>query len=366
MMFRRPLTFVLLAAITLAPSAAEARVRLENICSIYGQHETQLVGLGLVVGLPGTGDGPKSAPTMRALGAALGLLRNPVSRADLDQSKNVAIVMISATVPKDGLRRGQKLDCRVATLMGATNLRGGRLVATPLEVQDLGGTDGAAGDEVYAVGVAAGEVTLDAASTPTSGRVYNGVQLSRDFVTPFFDQRGVVTLLLDESHSSFHSASEVARVVNAEFSFEARSRNVAKAVGEGAIEVMILDQYRDDPVEFIASLLDVTIEQPHTQARVVVNPRTKTVVVTGEVEISPVVIAHEGLTINVGNVPAADAPSTIPGFVSVANDGDPQSPQQLDDLVNALNGLKVPTEDVIDILRILHDSGKLHAEFVEN
>ncbi len=348
---------VVLAVVFAAVERAEARVRLENVCTIYGQHETQLVGLGLVVGLTNTGDGPKSAPTMRALGAALGLLRNPVTRDDLVESKNVAIVMVSATVPKDGLRRGQKIDCRVSTVMGCRSLRGGRLLATPLEEHDLEG-------EAVAVAVAAGDVSIDDPAVLTTGRVYSGAQLSRDFVTPFFDERGVVTLLLDPSHSGFRAASAVARVVNSEFAFEANSRDVARAVGENAVEVGILDQYRDDPVAFIAELLDVSLDNTQSQARIVVNSRTKSVVVTGDVEISPVVITHDGITVNVGNAPAAEF-ETIPGFVPLSNTADAQ-PQKLQDLVTALNGLKVPTEDVIDILRILSDSGKLHAEFVEN
>src|SRR5690606_16710045 len=108
-------------------------------------------------------------------------------------------------------------------------------------------------------------------------------------VAPFIDkERGhVVTLLLDAAHSSFHAASEVARVLNAEFSFEAGTEQLARAIGPGVVEVILPQQYRESPVEFIAQVLEVGIDNPHTEARVVVNQKTGVVVVTGEVEISP-------------------------------------------------------------------------------
>jgi flagellar P-ring protein precursor FlgI len=89
-------------------------------------------------------------------------------------------------------------------------------------------------------------------------------------------------------------------------------------------------------------------------ARIVVNARQGTIIVTGDVEISPAIIAHQNL-----NVEIADP------FVEVRNQDGRQTPQQLADLVSALNQLKVPTADIIGILRELHSSGRLHAEFIE-
>ncbi|HID21431.1 MAG TPA: flagellar basal body P-ring protein FlgI, partial [Planctomycetaceae bacterium] len=121
-------------------------------------------------------------------------------------------------------------------------------------------------------------------------------------------------------------------------------------------------QYRDSPVDFVAQVLDVGIENPHTQARVVVNSRSQVVIVTGEVEISPVVISHKNLTIEVGPQAAA----TPGGFVVLNQDDGRQPSQQLKQLVNALNQLRVPTSDIISIIRELHRSGKLHAVYDEH
>ena len=114
-------------------------------------------------------------------------------------------------------------------------------------------------------------------------------------------------------------------------------------------------------MKFLALLMEVGVDNPNSQARVVVNTKSGTVVVTGEVEISPVVIAHKKLTVRVGDPLAPPEPERFRAF---GPKSDPSRPQ-LDQLVEALNSLQVPTEDVIDILRELNRSGKLHAEFIE-
>ncbi|MBA3315842.1 MAG: flagellar basal body P-ring protein FlgI [Planctomycetaceae bacterium] len=347
---------LLMLAIALSADAAFARVRLEHICTVGGPKEVKLTGLGLVVGLKGTGDGGKNLPTMRALATALKLHNTPVLAPDeLKDAKNVAIVLIEATVPATGLRRGQRLDCYVSSLMGAKSLRGGRLLVAPVETPDVGSE--------LAVGLASGPIAVESADVPTTGKISGGIVLEEDFYAYFVDRRDgspKVTLLLDQSHASFHSAGEVARVINAEFSFEAGGE-LAKAIGPGAIIVGVPSQYENDPVKFLALLMEVGVDNPSTQARVVVNTKSGTVVVTGEVEISPVVIAHKKLTVRVGDPLAEPEPDR---FRILGAKNDPSRPQ-LDQLVEALNSMQVPTEDVIDILRELNRSGKLHAEFIE-
>jgi flagellar P-ring protein precursor FlgI len=346
-----------------APDAS-ARVRLENICSIYGQKEIKLTGIGLVIGLNGTGDGGDNLPAMRALASALRVMNSPVlTQEELRKNgKNVAMVLIEATIPRSGLRRGQKIDCYVSSPFSASDLTGGRLLVSP--VQRVGVSNGPA----IAVGLASGALVIEKEADPLTGKIPGGVVLEEDFVSEFIDkERGhIITLLLDAAHSSFHSASEVARVVNEEFKFENVNQLLARAVAPGVIEVQVPKQYYDSPVEFVAQMMEIGIDNPHTQAKVVVNPKTETVIVTGEVEISPVVISHNGLSIAVGGPPAPGG--TTGSFVPVPpviEEGPRQSPQQLRSLVEALDQLRVPTSDIIDIIRALHRSGKLHAEYHE-
>ena len=273
----RPMIVIvcLLAGLAWPMRTAQARVRLENICTVYGQQEVHLTGLGLVVGLSGTGDGGKNLPTMRALAAALKLMNTPVlSTEELNNADNVAIVMVEATIPPTGLRRGQKIDCYVSSVMGAKSLRGGRLLVTPLETSNI--------SDDTVVGLASGAVSIENATVSTTGVIKQGLVLEEDFISLFVDrERGhIVTLLLDEAHSSFHAASEVSRVIDSEFSFDAENQRLAHPVSPGVVEVTIPEQYHDSPVEFIAQVLEVGIDNPHTQARVIVNEKTQTIIVT--------------------------------------------------------------------------------------
>ena len=158
----------------------------------------------------------------------------------------------------------------------------------------------------------------------------------------------------------------MAYAVNSEFGFES-GKEIAKAVGPTSVEVRIPDYYKKNPVKFAARLLDIGIDMPHTQARVVVNASTGVVIVTGEVRIDPVVISHDKLTIRVGGASAGGG-SSGGEFVAVpALQGDEgQSTSQLSELVAALKQLRVPNKDVIHIIRELHRSGKLHAVYDEH
>ncbi len=374
--WKRTGMFVVLAigsslALMSAPREASARVRLESICTIYGQKEFKLTGTGLVVGLNGTGDGGKNAATMRALAAAMKLMNTPVlDMKELKDADNVAIVLIEAIVPQTGLRRGQKIDCYVSSFMGAKSLEGGRLLVSPVETAEIG-------DDSVA-GLASGPVEIENDTIATTGKIPGGVTLEEDFISSLEKEfnsllvnkqnKRMVTLLLDAGHSSFYSASEVARVVNAEFEYEGGKKEISKAIGPGVVEVEVPAQYYDSPVEFVALLLQISIENPHTQGRVVVNARTNTVVVTGEVEISPVVVSHKNLTVEVAGVGAGTGGSAAKHFISLPKLDQPgrQTPQQLKSLVEALEQLQVPTADIISIIREIHRSGKLHAVYDEH
>jgi flagellar P-ring protein precursor FlgI len=353
---------VLLACVFAWPTkTALARVKLESICTVYGPQEVKLTGLGLVVGLNKTGDGGKNLPAMRALQAALERMNAPAALEELKNADNVAVVLLEATIPRSGIRRGQRIDCYVSSLMGAKSLRGGRLLVSPLTIGKV--------DAKEAPALASGPVYIESSDVLTTGKIPGGVLVLNNFMAEFIEDRKqegyFVTLLLETAHSSFHSASEVARVINEEFSFETSTNELAKAISPGVIEVKVPEQYVSDPVRFLSLLLSVGIDNPHTEARVVVNVKSETIVVTGEVEISPVVISHKNLTVQVGDPTFAEEDSQA-RFVPLLDRDASQSPQRLDDLVKALNQLRVPTSDQIQILRELHRSGKLHAVYVEN
>src|SRR3954464_14159597 len=135
MMKKLLLAFCVVSALV---GEATARTRLKNICRIKGQEENVLRGWGLVVGLNGTGEA-NDGPTMRAIARAMEIMGNPVAQPDAKQAgfdelkkmKNVAMVMVTATVPSTGARRGDKVDCFVSAINGKS-LDGGRLAFASL------------------------------------------------------------------------------------------------------------------------------------------------------------------------------------------------------------------------------------------
>lgn len=325
---------------------ALAVTRIQNICTIDGQMELSLRGLGLVVGLNGTGDPADSATTLRPFARYLQRSFNPVvSPNEIKNLGGVALVEITATVPRSGIARGQRIDCQVSAINGAKSLAGGMLIATPLQL--------AGSNEDLVMALATGSLVLEDSSTPTSARIPGGVFMEQTIDVNIVRASRQVRLLIGGPYAGYAMAREIARAVNTRFYLEARDRDIARPVSPVAVDVLIPEQY-DNPVEFVALLMDIVISETATQARVVLNAKQGTIVVTGNVEISPVAIANRNLNVE---IPAP--------FVELHNQDGRTSPQQLADLITALNRLKVPTDDIIAVLRELHSTGHLHAELIE-
>ncbi len=362
----RRLCFLLAAFWGLAGTAETfAQVRLESICTVHGHKEIRLTGMGLVVGLNGTGDGGNAGPTIRALAAAMRAMHTPVlDPKELRDANNVAIVLIDATIPKTGLHDGQRLDCYVSSYLGAKSLKGGRLLISPLQSADLR-------DDLL-VGTCSGSLVIEDASVPTRARIPDGVLLETDlFRSAEYLRRIVDTssgepkirLLLNESHSSFITATSIAERINEAFDFESFGQQHARPVSPSLIEVQIPKTYRTTPVEFIAEVMGTRINTPHSLSRVQVNAKTGVVIVSGDVELSPVLINHPNLQISIGanNVEYEGA-----RFNVLSDEQSTLTTSRLDQLVKALNELGVPREAMIEVLRELARSGKLHAIYEEN
>jgi flagellar P-ring protein precursor FlgI len=353
---------VLLAALLLAsPARLEARPKIASLCSVLGQTEQRLVGMGIVTGLKGSGDGDKFVPTLKAMGAALGRFDLPIKdQKDLKSGKNFAIVLVTATVPREGAFRGQRLDCKVTSIGGASSLLGGELLVTPM------GNDEP--DNKLAFATAAGAITLDE-KTPNRGTISDGILIVAD-LTHEVVHDDKFRLLIHPDLAGFQSASEIATAINTNFSVEAEGKEVARALAPSVVEVGIPEgEYRKRPLEFIANVLAVAVDSPQQQARVVVNSRTGIVIVTADVEISPVVFSHKNLSVQLGDPNAATPPpppEPIPGvgFAAIRDKEAPVSPVKLQELVDALNQLKVPAADVVEILKHLRHTGRMHAELL--
>jgi len=330
------------------PAAGQTTVK--SICRVKGQEQNTLHGLGFVVGLKGTGDGGDFLPTIRALEKTMRVMGEPLGNqglAELKNAKNVALVMVTATVPAGGARQGDELDCVVSSVGAAKSLAGGRLFLTPLvgpHPKD---------PRVYAL--AGGSISMEDPDFPTTGRIHGGCRLEADFYNAFTND-GRITLVLDENHAGFHVAQEVADLVNNQLSFQATGELLAKALDQTNVVVRIPQQYREDPVMFVSQVLDLPLYQMRTVPRVVIHERTGAIVIGGDVEIGPAVVSHQNVVVETAGAAAGEP------FVPVqAGQG---SPAKLKSLVEALNAVHVPNEDVIDIIKALARDGKLHAQLV--
>lgn len=340
-----------LLMLTLVSTPTFAAVTLRNICRIKGQEENTIRGLGLVVGLNGTGETNDPA-TMRALARALEIMGSVAPQTgmpgeenlrEFQRIKNVALVWVTATIPATGARSGDKLNCTVSAINGKS-LVGGSLAVSALIGPSISDS------RVY--GMANGAIHLDSLENPLSGSIHMGCQMVMDVFTPF-EKDGKVTFVLDENHASFLTAAEVVRKIRQMLSYPQEDPRV-KALNAANIQVVIPPHYASDPVDFISEALDLPIYNPSTEARVVINERTGSIVIHGDVQIGDIVVSHRNIVV--------EANENTPRFVEL-RDGEETSPK-LRALVNALNALRVPNADAIEIIKDIERAGKLHAKLI--
>jgi flagellar P-ring protein precursor FlgI len=346
------LTVAAVIAFWLAASAppAEGQTLLKSICRVKGQEENTLQGMGFVVGLAGTGDGGRFLPTIRSLAKAMALMGEKLGGnglSELKDAKNVALVTVTATVPAAGARQGDQLDCVVSSIGSAKSLLGGRLFLTPLMGPDR------RNPRIYAF--AEGPITLDDSALGTTGRIHGGCRLEEEFFN-VFTQDGRITLVLDKNHAEFQVAQDIADLINDQFRLQSGDLPLAKALDQANVTVDILSQYRDDPVDFVSQVLALPMYKVQTGARVVINERTGSIVIDGDVEIGAVVVSHKNISLETGG--AAAGASFVP--IDAAQTESPK----LKALVAALNAVHVPPADMIEIIKRLHRSGKLHARLI--
>lgn len=350
----------LIALVVLLPSTASA-VKIADITRIGGQRTNVLTGTGLVYGLKGTGDGGDFLPAIRPLAAMLTRFANPTVVADLEKASNVAIVTLIATVPSTGVRDGDHLDVHVMSVGAASSLKGGRLFVCPMQgPMPAGPKQGAT-----ILALSEGAITIEDPSTATVGLVKGGCVMEADLPARAIEN-GRFSLILENPSASWTTASTIAKVIND--IADVTGEQLAVAVDAKNISVTIPAAERAQPDLFISRVLQLPVLLLPTEARVLINERTGTMIVTGDVEISPVVISHKGLTISTIEprpVPSPRFPVKLTTQV-VALDTTQQGGAKLQDLAMAFDQLKVPAEDRIAIVKELYRTGKLHAKLIVN
>jgi flagellar P-ring protein precursor FlgI len=348
---------VIATGLVIGPGNALA-VKVADITRIGGERTNILTGLGLVYGLKGTGDGGAFAAAINPLRAMLAKFADPVTVTQLSNAANVAVVMATATVPGAGVRDGDHLDVYVTSVGAAASLRGGRLFVTPMQGPIPGGP---------LLALAEGPVSLEDPSTPTVGVIKagaGGAVMEADLPAHVIDSSGRFTLILDDPSASWATASRIAKIINDSEALDGET--LAIAIDAKNIEVTIPSNERQHPDSFIARIQQLPVQLLSTEARVTINEKTGTIIMTGDVEISPVVICHNGLSISTvtpSPVPTQRNPLVTEHDAVAVSTGD--SDGNLEDLVNAMEQLKVSAQDRIDIIKELYRTGKLHAKLIE-
>lgn len=363
--------------------SSPASSRLKDIVSIKGVRENQLIGYGLIVGLKGTGDSKKEytglsmSQMLKQMGVSI--------QADQIESKNVAAVIVTATLPPFA-RVGQKIDVTVSSIGDAKSLQGGNLLMTPLRGGDKA---------VYAV--AQGPILVGgfgessgggsaSKNHPTAGILSSGAMVEKE-VNIDFSNRNAIRLALH--NPDFTTAARVAKTVNREL-----GGVFARARDSATVDVMVPYDFEGGVVDMLALIERLSVEADN-RARIVINERTGTIVMGDSVRINTVAIAHGNLTLEVTNKettttrpldsniqPEAgvkegvEADSQINGgiitqtvketSIQVGETGDklitvPKG-ATLGDVVNGLNALGVTPRDLISILQALKAQGALQAE----
>ena len=364
---------IIIVSLTLTLSANADRIK--DLTSIAGIRSNQLLGYGIVVGLTGTGDGNTKLiqQSMQSMISQLGLSTDAGSL----NGKNSASVMITAELLPFA-KPGQTIDITVSTMGSAKSLRGGTLLMTPLK-----GVDG----ETYAIaqgnmvvggfGVEGGDGSSLIVNVPTVGRIPRGATVERLVEIPFLDNP---FLILNLHQGDFSTATKVSEAVNEIFGPE-----VAIPIDSTSVRVRApMDP--SQKVAFVSLLENVEVKPARPSAKVVINARSGTIVIGGDVRVTPAAVTHGSLTVKVkedinvtsGTVIAGAEGNVLPGGGEAV-----QTPEtemeitettaqafifdpgvELSTIVDSMNAVGASAADLVAILEALREAGALRAELV--
>ena len=349
------------------PARAE---RLKDIATVNGVRTNQLVGYGLVVGLDGTGDQTSQAPfTIQSITNMLAKFGITIPANSNPQLKNVAAVTVTADLPPF-TKPGQTIDVTVASIGNASSLRGGNLLMTPLR-----GVDG----QVYAFaqgsllvsgfGISGKDGSKISLNVPSSGRIPNGANVEREVPMKFASD---AHLVLNLNTPDFTTAARVAAGIN-------------KTLGEGTADALDAVSIRvvapvnaDQRIAYLATLEALEIEPGDAPARVIINSRTGTVVISSHVRVTSAAVAHGSLSVTItersdvsqpnsftnGTTATVTPRSTIDVQQADARMFLFQAGVNLDEIVRAVNQVGAGPGDLVAILEALKQAGALRAELV--
>ena len=362
---------LLMVALVLLAAASDSQAeRIKDLTSVAGVRQNQLVGYGLVVGLDDTGDRTTQAPfttqTLINMLERLGITLPPGTNLQL---KNIAAVAVHADLPPFA-KPGQTIDVTVSSIANAKSLRGGTLLATPLKGLDGNTYAIAQGNLVVGgLGVSAADGSSVSVNVPTVGRVPNGATVERE-VPNSFAASDMLTLNLNQP--DFTTATRLAETIN-----EYLGAGTALPIDSTSVRVSA-PQGTANRVSFLSVIENLEFTPGEAPARVIINSRTGTVVISSNVRVLPAAVSHGSLVVSISEdfdvsqpAPFARQGQTVvtpDSAIDVTQEGSRmflfEPGVDLDEIVRAVNEVGAAPGDLVAILEALREAGALRAELL--
>jgi flagellar P-ring protein FlgI len=362
---------LVLIALTLVSQSLNAQ-RIKDLTDVAGVRSNQLVGYGLVVGLPGTGEqSPFTEQSFKTMLSNFGITMPASLKPKI---KNVAAVAVHAELPAFA-KPGQTIDITVSSMGSAKSLRGGTLLQTILMGIDGNAYAVAQGSLVVsglgAEGLDGSKVIVN---TPTVGRIANGAIVEREVLSPFATGDHITFNL---RNSDFSTAKNLEKAINREFANpNDPSSFIARAIDATSVQVSA-PRDASQRVSFLAVLENLEFEPDTPAAKVIVNSRTGTIVIGSDVRLLPAAITHGGITVTINEAQDVTQPDAFAEGDTVVTtqsivDVDKTDNRMfvfdpgitLDTLVRAINNVGAGPGDVMAILEALEQAGALRGELI--
>lgn len=354
-------------ALVLPQLHAEAshKVFIRDVTQIEGVRDNQLVGYGIVIGLNRTGDTQQTFFTVQTLANTLQRMGVQIAPG-IVVVKNVAAAFVTATLPPFA-RPGMKLDVTVSSVGDAKSLEGGVLLLTGLRAMDGRVYAEAQGPLVIGGYSESANGTSRTVNHQTVGRIAEGATVERDAAVDL-SQFHTLSFLLQ--NPDFTEARDIAEAINHEF-----GKNVAEPLDSRRVDLNVAESGVSSVPVLISRVQNLAIDV-HTPAKVIVNERTGTIVMGGDVRLSPVSVIHGSLTIDVETTHVVSQPSpfsstgtttTVANSTIAVNDRPAQSIQleagaNVDELIKGLHAIGATSRDIIAILQAIKAAGGLQAD----
>jgi flagellar P-ring protein precursor FlgI len=344
-------------------------VRIKDISQLAGEHPNTLTGLGLVTGLTSTGGSSQSTKQLAmTFLQQLGQRSDPIQREQiqrsLEKTNNLSVVVVQAILPPHA-KKGQRIDVIVSTFDDAKSLQGGILQETFLT-----GPDGetyvlASGPISINGGSFGGQASTVTKNHATTGRVADGGVVEVEVPSEVYEQ-GQFHLLLN--HPQFETACRMVAAINK------KHPDVATVLDPATVQIRVPPYAMVDPYSFIAECEDLRIV-PDNVAKVIINERTGTIIITESVRLSSIAITHGNLIVSTAESPQVSQPAPLSqGETTVVPNTTTDVVEEqaavtvfdqsatVRDLAESLNALGVTPRDLSVIFQMLKESGALHAE----